>query len=304
MLRPFLFLALLATIAASAFRPPQTRGRPLVLFVHGRGMQGRDTAALRAMWRDALDSGATGFTHGPLVQDRDVRLVWYADVLDEASGASCDYAPSDPRARRDAAEDDGLKSFVSLVGSVLDGFSAAASDSDARSTLRSLAADAVFLSDAHKRCAAEARLADALDRARAEARPVVVVAHSLGSIVAYDYLSALRDSGLVQTLVTVGSPLGSPDLRHLLIGGGDGDTLTALRAVGTWINVRNDGDPLATDVRPARDVEVQTPADEPDPHELVGYLREKETAAAVLGAWCGAFRADAPAACDRIPTPQ
>lgn len=303
MLKPLALLAALATTAGVAPRTAEP-GRPVVLFVHGRGMQGRDTAALRAMWRDALDSGAVSFTRDRLLQDADVRLVWYADVLDPRSGASCDYAADDPRARRDAAEDDGLKGLVSLVGNVLDGFSAAASDSDSRTALRSLAADAAFLSDAHKRCAAEARLETALDRARAEGRPVILVAHSLGSIVAYDYLSAHRDSGLVQALVTVGSPLGSPDLRHLLIGGDDSDTLTALPSVKRWINVRNDGDPLATLVRPARDVVVKTPADEPDPHELVGYLREPQTANVVLAAWCDAFGARAPAACGAIPRQQ
>ena len=50
--------------------------------------------------------------------DRDVRLVWYADVLSPASSETCDYTASDPRARRDAATDPNLKSFVSLVGSI------------------------------------------------------------------------------------------------------------------------------------------------------------------------------------------
>ena len=301
MLRPLALIALVACSTAPVLRPRPEPGRPVVLLVHGRGMQGRDTAALRAMWRDALDSGATSFTRASLVQDADVRLVWYADVLDPRSSASCDYASDDPRARRDAAEDGGMKALVSFVGNVLDGLGAAASDDDSRTALRSLAADAEFLSDAHKRCAAEGRLAGALDRARSEGRPVILVAHSLGSIVAYDYLSAHRDSGLVQALVTVGSPLGSPDLRHLLIGGDDADTLTALASVKQWINVRNEGDPLATDVRPAHNIVVDTAADEPDPHELVGYLRESQTTSAVLGAWCDAFGARAPAACSTIP---
>ena len=307
MLKPVALFALLGASSISGHWPAPARGRPVVLLVHGRGMQGRDTAALRIMWRDAIDSGAAVLAGTRPLADSDVRLVWYADVLEPASAASCDYAAADPRARRDAAEDDGLKSVVSLVGSVLDGFSATASDSDARSTLQSLAADAAFLSDAHKRCATEARLAAAIDRARAEGRPVIVVAHSLGSVVAYDYLSTRRDSGLVQTLITVGSPLGSPDLRHLLIGGGDGDTVATLASVEHWINVRNDGDPLATVIRVARDVDVQSPADETDPHELVGYLREPATAKLVIGAWCAAFDTSAPgapAACSRISSPQ
>jgi len=302
-LKPIALIAALATVSAAAPRPREA-GRPVVLLLHGRGMQGRDTATLRALWRDALDSGTKSLTPAALIHDDDVRLVWYADVLEPRSGAGCDYAAADPRAKRDADENDGLKAVVSLVGNVLDGISSAASDSDSRSAFESLAADAAFLSDARKRCATEARLADAIDRAHTEGRPVILVAHSLGSIVAYDYLSTRRDTGLVQALITVGSPLGSSDLRHLLIGGGDSDTVTALVAAKQWINVRNDGDPLATDVPVARDVMVKPPAGEPDPHELVGYLREPETARLVVGAWCRAFVAQAPADCSAISRQQ
>jgi alpha-beta hydrolase superfamily lysophospholipase len=45
-----------------------------------------------------------------------------------------------------------------------------------------------------KRCASEQRLGAEIDRAKAEGRPIVIVAHSLGAVVAYDYLSARRDS--------------------------------------------------------------------------------------------------------------
>ena len=90
----------LIALVSSLLAGQEDRGRPIVLLVHGRGMSDRDTAATRKMWQQALASGARTLTSESLIGDRDVRVVWYADVLDPRSGASCDYAAGDPRARR------------------------------------------------------------------------------------------------------------------------------------------------------------------------------------------------------------
>ena len=105
------------------------------------------------------------------------------------------------------------------------------SDTESAVQLRALSADASFLSDAHKRCASERRLSDALDRAKREGRPVILVAHSLGSLVAYDYLSSRSDSAVVQRLVSLGSMLGATELRRLLIGGDSTDGFGLPRSV-------------------------------------------------------------------------
>ncbi|HTE44739.1 MAG TPA: hypothetical protein VK636_05800 [Gemmatimonadaceae bacterium] len=288
-------LLILATAIAGA---QQERGRPVVLIVHGRGMLDRDTAATRKMWSSALVQAVRTFAPGSPITDRDVRAVWYADVLDPRSTRGCDYAPSDPRARRERADDQQLKGFVGVIGSVLGALTSIASDSESGSEIRSLAADASFLSDGRKRCAAESRLAVELDRARQEGRPVIVVAHSLGSLVAYDYLSSRSDSAVVRRLITVGSPIGSPEMRRFLIGGDSTDVLAWPSSVSDWVNIRNESDPFATPLSIGRDLVVRFPADEPDQHELVGYLRGTVTVREVLGGWCTAFSASGrPAAC-------
>ena len=58
------------------------RGRPVVLLVHGRGLQGQDSAALHSQWFDALRSGASTVVPDAPIQRADVRVVWYADALD------------------------------------------------------------------------------------------------------------------------------------------------------------------------------------------------------------------------------
>ena len=278
----------------------QERGRPVILLVHGRGMLGRDTASTRKLWFSGLTSAGKALTREPLLDEGDVRVVWYADVLDTRSGEACDYAPSDRRTARDRAEDPQFKQFVGAIGNVLGVLTILVDDSTAGESLRGLAADASFLSDVHKRCAVESRLDRELDRARAEGRPVVLVAHSLGALVAYDLLSSRSDTGLVRQFITIGSLVGSPELRHALIGGDSTDTLVVPRGVGAWMNIHNAGDPFATTLPLGRDVTSAAPSDEPDPHEMSGYLRSETAAREILGAWCSAFSVNRPSGCKEI----
>ena len=292
-----LTIAGLALLTAAA--PPNDRGRPVILLVHGRGMADRDTAATRKFWLDALRAGVQTVANDSLVADRDVRVVWYADVLDPRSNAGCDYERTDPRARRDATEDPDLKSLVSLAGNLLGTLTGFVADTEATSDLRGLAADASFLSDVRKRCASERRLADAIDRARSEGRPIILVAHSLGALVSYDYLSTRTDSALVSRFVTIGSMLGSP-VRHLIIGGDSTDTLSRPASVKEWVNIRNEQDPLAVPLSVGRDIATNPPADEPDAHEMVGYLRGPATAKEVASGWCAAFQSNRPRGCEAV----
>lgn len=293
---PFLLALLLAASPSLA-----QRGRPLILLVHGRGMLDRDTAATRKLWLDGLRSGAATLTRGASIEENDVRVVWYADVLDPRSSEGCDYGRTDPRALRDARTDGDVKQLASIAGGLFNALSAFAGESESGSQLRALAADASFLSDSRKRCGTEARLATALDRARAEGRPVILVAHSLGSLVAYDYLSTRNDSGLVERFVTIGSMVGAPDLRRLLIGGDSTDRFVRPPSVKDWVNIRNEKDPLATPLAIGRDMVTTPPADEIDPHEMVGYLRGTAASREILGAWCAAMSPDnRPQGCKEI----
>jgi pimeloyl-ACP methyl ester carboxylesterase len=292
-------LTLAGALLLTAAAPPDDRGRPVILLVHGRGMLDRDTAATRKFWLGALRAGVKTVAGDSLVADRDVRVVWYADVLDPHSTAACDYDRGDPRVKRDATEDPDLKSLVSLAGNLLGTLTDLVADTEATSELRGLAADASFLSDVRKRCASESRLAGAISRARSEGRPIILVAHSLGALVSYDYLSTRTDSVLVNRFVTIGSMLGSP-LRHMIIGGDSTDTLSRPASVKEWINVRNEQDPFAVPLSIGRDVATNPPPDEPDAHEMVGYLRGAATAKEVAIGWCAAFQSTRPRGCEAV----
>lgn len=155
-----------------------------------------------------------------------------------------------------------------------------------------------FLFDPAKR----KRMADALwDRLRGGGEPFVVIAHSQGSLVAYDVLRSLdRDACDVALLVTMGSPLGLQEVQDHFRAGGP---LRTPECVREWINVSDRLDPVALDaslrgeygangsgVEP-RDVSgwglnVDSPR---HPHSGTGYLRADAVRDAVRGAAGNAF---------------
>jgi hypothetical protein len=111
-----------------------------------------------------------------------------------------------------------------------------------------------------------------MDAMMREVRPQVVIAHSWGSVIAYDYLLHRGYSGELEGLITCGSPLGQDypsQVRH-------------------WLNVFDAMDPatwpdrrISNDLRGprgehlVRDAEIPSVYDEDgkrDPHSWYGYL--------------------------------
>lgn len=117
-------------------------------------------------------------------------------------------------------------------------------------------------------------------------QPVTIVAHSQGSIVAYEVLSAMAQDGLaLDALVTIGSPLGIREVQDFV----DPDSLAIPTVVTRWVNFADLLDPVALDKGLASDFKARPPAtikiqDEMivntasrqlvgfNPHSAVGYL--------------------------------
>lgn len=286
---------------ASTPAPPP---RPLVLLVHGRGHAAADSAMVRGIWTGALRTGARALTPEPLLGDDDVRLVWYADALDPRSAAGCDTARRAQAAPTEAGVLAGLGGFGrGLLGALLDLIPDSSS-----SPLQVLAGDIMYFGDPEKRCAAESRVESALARARAEGRPVVVVAHSMGGVVAYRALRGLgaeaQAAPPVRRFVTLGAPLAVPLVRELVIGGSG--PLARPPHVASWVNVRDPDDPFAPSllgVTGVTELSLTGSGDVETAHDAARYLRDRTTAGAVLRAWCDAFAASrrAPAGCAAVP---
>jgi hypothetical protein len=299
--------ATVSTVAARSTRD-ESQSRPIVLLLHGHGQLGHDTAEIREHWQRALETGLSKLTERPLIGPSDVRLVWYADILDPASSSGCD---SDARAQpRPGGEDNGdvLQLLLGVTSTLFTSLYESMPE-ESRFPMRALVGDVLYLGNPWKRCGVEHRLESALVQASREGRPVVLVAHSFGSLVAYSYLRAsrARPSSVRPTIhryVTLGSMLGIPELQELLLGRAGPLALPA--GVRSWVNVRHVRDPFAapladttTGKHRASIREVVTSSDALDPHDIVTYLRDPAAARAIAWAWCDAGgKAHSPACSD------
>jgi hypothetical protein len=117
-------------------------------------------------------------------------------------------------------------------------------------------------------------------------QPCVVLAHSLGTIVAYDVLAGLP-AGTVPVLITAGSPLGLQNVQRR-IGDHTGPPAKFPASVGHWHNFADPFDPVAFEGTLAD--EFVPPGGIDDTvvenrallnHDLTGYLDTTELRAAV-----------------------
>ena len=98
------------------------------------------------------------------------------------------------------------------------------------------------------------RFMDAVAAASAGAGPVVVVSHSMGTIIAYDCLMHEPACPAIQGLMTVGSPLGLDEVQDFFPGRTALDGVPAAKLHGPWVNVYDALDVVAAaDPRLAND---------------------------------------------------
>lgn len=146
-----------------------------------------------------------------------------------------------------------------------------------------------FLYDTDLRAYMEQTL---LDRLAAGGGPFVVVAHSQGTMIAYDVLRRLnRAQFQIPLLVTMGSPLGLAEVKdELRRWSGARDKLPFPPCVDTWVNVADRLDPVALDNDISDDFSgtisntsgLGVNKDSPfHPHSATGYLRNATVRTAV-----------------------
>lgn len=116
----------------------------------------------------------------------------------------------------------------------------------------------------------------------------ILVGHSLGSVVAWEFVRQHPDHEL-DLLVTLGSPLGLRMVRSRLPE--QGRTGGVPRQSSRWVNVRDPGDPVAC----AGDLATWWPGVDDryvnngrdDAHNACRYLSKAETGSAIVGAYPG-----------------
>jgi hypothetical protein len=145
---------------------------------------------------------------------------------------------------------------------------------------------AAYFFDRGQRGEMQKRLSDVLAEISG---PVVLVAHSQGTIIAYDVLSALGAKARVAHLVTLGSPLGIQEVQDQIA-----KPLRVPAGVTAWSNFADTLDPvaldkgLATDFAPRDTIRDQLVANTERPrwgfHSAVGYLAAQPVRSVVQNA--------------------
>lgn len=153
----------------------------------------------------------------------------------------------------------------------------------------------LYYADRDKCLLLRGRLKDAL--LAHKGRRIMLVAHSMGTIVAYDVLRDLEraEPGLaVEHLVTLGAPLGLPHVLYKILDE-HGDARTPAN-VRRWSNLADRHDPVAADTNLSNDFKpsgsgvaveddlvlngYESPrTGRPDHHKIYGYLRAPEFSA-------------------------
>lgn len=290
--------------------------RPKLVFVHGRGQQGLNPATLKAGWIDTLKRGATALGR-TLPDDLDVAFPYYGDLLDGFTQQSRIPLTSTVQARGSQQDDEFLAFQAEFAEAVRQQAGVTDAQVDAeygpnpaprgplnwqwvqailravdkhgfgmnQLTLETFTRD-VFL------YTTRAGVRDEIDRVVAAAlteQPTVVVAHSLGTVVAYSVLRNDRRSLRVPQFVTVGSPLAVRGVR---------DQFRPLRSpapVAGWYNAFDSKDVVALYPLDAANFPIQPPIENnptvqnhtDNHHGIDGYLDNRDVARRILDALAG-----------------
>jgi hypothetical protein len=302
-------LATMAGLRASAGADQPAR----LVFVHGRSQQGFDPAVLKAIWLETLKRGAAKLNR-TLPGSLDVAFPFYGDKLDDFARQFELPLTTDIQTKGSGVDSD----FLNFQADVAEQMRSKAGVSDAevqkefgpnptekgpqnwawvQAIIRAIDRNAggvsqsfieKFMRDVYL-YTSQPGVQDAIDNLVAteiDERPCVIVAHSLGSVIAYHVLRTDRRALNVRAFVTVGSPLAIRAIRD------------RFRPIGfpsktrSWYNAFDPHDVVALYPLDSTNFPV-TPAVEnygkvlnatDNRHGVVGYLDDADVAAHVLDA--------------------
>lgn len=282
-----------------------------LVLLHGRSQQGRDPDALKKDWVAALDRGlaAVGLSR-PIGTDQ-VRFPYYGDTLDQLTAGLTPEQAVDVVVRGEGIDDEerafiqaylaeicrdrGITDdMIRATGGVVVAEKGPLDWDWVHATLRAIdelvpGASAAVVAAATRdvyaylqRPVVRDEVDGALRLAITPGVPTVVVAHSLGSVVAF---SMLRRRGAelgwkVPLLVTVGAPLGIAGVRAALAPIGHPE------CVRSWFNARDPLDIVALhpldrrhfDIRPKVTNYSKVANSSGNHHGIDGYLEDAEVA--------------------------
>jgi hypothetical protein len=279
-----------------------------IVCVHGVGKQVAGEQSLLRDWAPATLDGLTRVDHGDVAGSDDVVMAFYGNLFRPAGQTLAVGDPMFTAADVEAGWEEELllawwqeaarvdpkvappdgDTLVRVPGSVQAGLrQLSRSAFFGGVALRSLVFDLKqvrrYLQDAELRKAARTVVSKAVT-----AQTRVVVAHSLGSVVAYEALAAMPGHG-VRALVTLGSPLGIANLifDRLDPAPQDGRGIWPGSEELVWTNVADRGDVVALEkdlrARFGHRVINAVVHNGVHAHDATAYLTDKLTGAAIAG---------------------
>jgi pimeloyl-ACP methyl ester carboxylesterase len=262
---------------------------------------------LRDWWKAAIEEGLSR-NCGSEGLDADFKMVYWADLLYpqplEADAASEIYVPaagSGPLPRSGTGVGPlGATLLEQGVGKVLERvFGVSVGEGVIRDALKAKMPDLYeyrHRPDTHR--AIRERLVEVLRQVRGGDRPIMLVAHSMGSLIAYDVFkeaARILPELRLSHLVTAGSPLGLVEVKEICAG-----PPRVPECVARWSNLADPRDwvarwdtQLADEYPPnSKGVTVDDrlvvngyvcPSGKGNPHKVFGYLRTPEMSELIIG---------------------
>jgi hypothetical protein len=280
--------------------------KPLILGVHG--LNNKPAPGVLADWWERSLREGLARNCGLANPDLAFRLVYWADILHPTALTDATdkapYAPANGEGALAAGARGLRRRAVSLgleaAGKLAERIAAAPLIEDVLDEVIEAKANDLFRyqTEPAVRDAIRARLTAALDLARAEGRPVTLIAHSMGSIIAYDVLRA--DPAIeIAHLITIGAPLGISEVKRA--SRREFGRARVPEGVRRWTNLADPRDPVCMmDVRLRSDYDASptgvrvrdgrvsngyvSPAGKANPHKIYGYLRTPEMSALIAEA--------------------
>jgi len=304
--------------------------RPYVLFVHGRGQENRADTAIMNEWLGALKVGLKNANAADLIGPNDVGFVFNQHAFEArpqldpacvAPGQPTSYDIGVPsRSEIQTSYETARPPLFpkrSLEDVVFDATRASTNRLPEEwiqwAALHTGATDTwTYLLFRTEYCSVEHVMRNGF--ARTDGRPLIIVAHSMGTLVTYRYL--LRDDtaragahARVLRFITVGSQLAAKSIANRL--SDDSTPPYPYPPVDSWVNLRDERDPLAWSLflfdsalyapggsARAMPVDRRVNVNEAWHHTIAGYLENPLVITAIGESWCGALGADAPASCN------
>jgi hypothetical protein len=278
----------------------------LIIGIHGLNNK-PEPAILRDWWMAAIDEGISRNCEGQKV-DLDLVLAYWADVMYSVPVApAADAEPyvaaggSGPLPRAGMSIRSIARARIQEgVGRVLEKILGAPVAEDVvRDAVETRAPD-LHRYKHHRaaRAAVQERLRDTLRTAHAKGKKILLIAHSMGSIIAYEVLrgAGRKLPGLrISHFVTVGSPLGLVEVKEIVAA-----PLRVPECVARWSNFADPRDHVARwDTCLSEDYRANgsgvtisdhlvingylSPSGKSNPHKIYGYLRTPEMSELIAG---------------------